>query len=95
METIFMNTENGKTNESHRFRLSLVDKLNLKDPNESMALASLSIYYTWRDVKSANTTISLKCLLQIGMINLICLMDHILLQTSKTTLNLSSKNTKF
>ena len=29
METIFMNTENGKTNESHRFRLTLADKLNL------------------------------------------------------------------
>ena len=26
-----MNTENSKTNEPHRFRLSLVDKLNLKD----------------------------------------------------------------
>ena len=32
METIFMNTENSKTNESHRFRLALADKFNLKDP---------------------------------------------------------------
>ena len=32
METIFMNTENSKTNESHRFRLDLTDKLNLKNP---------------------------------------------------------------
>ena len=31
METIFMNTENIKTNESHRFRLDLTDKLNLKN----------------------------------------------------------------
>ena len=95
METIFMNTENGKTNESHRFRLSLVDKLKLKDPNESMGLANLSIYFTWRNIKLVNTAINLKFLLQIGMINSICLMDHILLQISKTTLNLSSKNTKF
>ena len=29
METIFMNTENSKTNEPHRFRLDLTDKLNL------------------------------------------------------------------
>ena len=29
MKTIFMNTENGKTNESHRFRLTLADKINL------------------------------------------------------------------
>ena len=29
-----MNTENSKTNESHRFRLDLTDKLNLKDPKK-------------------------------------------------------------
>ena len=34
METIFMNTENNKTNEPHRFRLSLADKLNFKIPNK-------------------------------------------------------------
>ena len=32
MEIIFMNTENSKTNEPHRFRLMLADKLNPKDP---------------------------------------------------------------
>ena len=53
METIFMNTENSKTNEPHRFRLSLADKLNLKNPNKNMALANLSIYYTWKNIKSA------------------------------------------
>ena len=53
METIFMNTENSKTNEPQRFRLSLVDKLNLKDPNENMTLANLSLYYTWKNIKSA------------------------------------------
>ena len=48
-----MNTENSKANEPHRFGLSLVDKRNLKDPNENMALANLSIYYTWKNIKSA------------------------------------------
>ena len=43
METIFMNTENSKTNEPHRFRLDLTDKLNLKNPNKNMALVNLSI----------------------------------------------------
>ena len=52
METIFMNTENSKTNEPHRFKLYLTDKLNLKNPNKSMALANLSIYYTWKKIKS-------------------------------------------
>ena len=41
-----MSTENSKTNEVHRFRLSLVDKLNLKNPNKTIALGNLSIYYT-------------------------------------------------
>ena len=31
METIFINTENSKTNEPHRFKLDLKDKLNLKN----------------------------------------------------------------
>ena len=35
METIFMNTENSKTNESHRFKLDLADKLNLKNPKKT------------------------------------------------------------
>ena len=52
METIFMNSENSKTSESHRFRLDLTDKLDLKDPKKNMALANLSIYYTWKNIKS-------------------------------------------
>ena len=45
METVFMNTEKSKTNEPHKFRLTLADKINLKDPNKNMALANLSIYH--------------------------------------------------
>ena len=52
MKTIFMNTENSKTNESHRFKLDLADKLNLKYPKKTIALAKLSIYYTWKNIKS-------------------------------------------
>ena len=52
MEIIFMNTENSKTNESHRFKLDLADKLNLKNPNKNMALVNLSIYYTWKNMKT-------------------------------------------
>ena len=47
-----MNTENNKTSESQRFKLDLTDKLNLKNLNKNMALASLSIYYTWKNIKS-------------------------------------------
>ena len=52
METIFMNTENSKTNEPHRFRLDLTDTLNLKNPNKNMTLVNLSIYYTWKNIKT-------------------------------------------
>ena len=52
METISMNTENSKTNEAHRFKLDLTDKLNLKYPKKNMTLANLSIYYTWKNIKS-------------------------------------------
>ena len=47
-----MNTENSKTNEQHRLKLDLTDKLNLKNPNKSMALANLSLCYTWKNIKS-------------------------------------------
>ena len=52
METFFMNTKNSKTNEPHRLKYNLIDKLDLKNRNKNMALAILSIYYTWKNVKS-------------------------------------------
>ena len=52
METFFMNSKNSKTNESYKFKYDLIDKLDLKNPNKNMALANLSIYYTWKSVKS-------------------------------------------
>ena len=52
METFFMNTKNSKTSEPHRFRYNLIDKLDLNNPSKNMALANLSIYYTWKNVKS-------------------------------------------
>ena len=51
METIFMNTENSKTNETYRFKLDLADKLNLKNP-KNIALVNLSIYYIWKNIKT-------------------------------------------
>ena len=42
MDTIFINTENGKTNEPHRFRLYFTDKLDLRR-NKAIALTNLFI----------------------------------------------------
>ena len=47
METIFTNTEN-----SFRFRVDLADKINLKNPKKNIALVNLSIYYTWKNIKT-------------------------------------------
>ena len=52
METFFMNTKNSKTNEPNRFKYDLIDKLDLKSSNKNMAFSNLSIYYTWKNVKS-------------------------------------------
>ena len=32
--------------------MDLTDKLNLKDPKKNMTLANVSIYYTWKNIKS-------------------------------------------
>ena len=52
METFFMNTKNSKTSEPKRFKYDLIGKLDLRNPNKNMALGNLSIYYTWKNVKS-------------------------------------------
>ena len=44
-----MNPENRRTNKSNKFIYQFTDKLNF---NKNMALANLSIYYTWINIKS-------------------------------------------
>ena len=51
MNTIFINTENSKTNQSKRFRLCFTNKLDLRS-NKTISLGNLSIYYTWENIKS-------------------------------------------
>ena len=46
------NVDNSKTNEPHKFKLDVADKLNLKNPNKNVALVNLSIYYAWKNIKS-------------------------------------------
>ena len=78
METFFMNSKNSKTNEPNRFKYDLIYKLDLKNPNENMALGSLSIYYTWKNVKSTYNNNTFK--ISFKMKHLICLMDRIIYQ---------------
>ena len=53
MDTIFMNSENSKNSEYHALVLKLTDKLDLRRCQETVALSNLSIYYTWKNIKSS------------------------------------------
>ena len=53
MDTIFMNSENSKTSEPHVLVLKLTNKLDLRIGEKIIALSNLSIYYTWRNIKSS------------------------------------------
>ena len=52
MDTIFMNSENNKTFNSHRLLLNLSDKTDLKKSDRFVALSNLSMYYTWKNIKN-------------------------------------------
>ena len=43
MNTIFINSENSKTSNSHRLLLNLTDKIDLQRKNKYIALSNLSI----------------------------------------------------
>ena len=88
METFFMNSKNSKTSEPNRFKYDLIDKLDLKNPNKNMALANLSIYYAWKNVKSTYNNNKLKISTPTGMKHLIYLMDRIIYQKYKIILNM-------
>ena len=53
IDTIFMNSENSRTSEYHVLVLKLADKLDLRRGQKSVALSNLSIYYTWKNIKSS------------------------------------------
>ena len=53
MDTIFMNSENSKTSEPYILILKLTDKLDLRIGEKVIALSNLSIYYTWKNIKSS------------------------------------------
>ena len=53
MGTIFMNSQNSKTSDPHVLILKLTDKLDLTRGEKIIALSNLSIYYTWKNIKSS------------------------------------------
>ena len=56
-----MSTKNSKTNEPKKFIYQFTDKLNLRTPNnKNIGLINLSIYYTWKNIKSEYNNNKLK-----------------------------------
>ena len=53
MKTIFMNCRNSKTSDPQRLLLSFTDKTDLRGKEKYIALSSLSIHYTWKDIKQS------------------------------------------
>ena len=46
-----MNSENCKTSEPYVLIIKLTNKLDLRVDEKSIALSSLSIYYTWKNIE--------------------------------------------
>ena len=51
MKTVFMNLENSKTNEPHKFFLNFSQRLDLRSSDKHVAIQNLSIYYTWKNIR--------------------------------------------
>ena len=60
MDTIFMNSENSKTPKPYVLVLKLTNKLDLRIGKKIIALSNLSIYYTWKNIKSSYNNNKLK-----------------------------------
>ena len=52
MDTIFMNSDNSKASKPHILKLKLTSKLDLRIGEKAIALSNLSIYCTWKNIKS-------------------------------------------
>ena len=48
-----MYSKNSGTSDPHRLLLNLKDKIKLKKSDKYNALSSLSIYYTWKNIKKS------------------------------------------
>ena len=90
-----MNTENSKTNESNKFLCQFTERPNLKNPNnKNIGLVNLSIYYTWKNIKSEYNNNKFKISASTWNDEFDFPDGFIQFLAFKTTLNVSSKSTK-
>ena len=55
-----MNPGNSKTSEPYKLLLKLSDKMDLRRSDKYIALSNLSIYYTWKNIKTSYNNINLR-----------------------------------
>ena len=53
MDTIFMNSDNSRASKPHILKLKLTSSLDLRIGEKVILLSNLSIYYTWKNIKSS------------------------------------------
>ena len=87
MDNIFINSENSKTSKPHILKLKLKSKLDLRLGEKVIALSNLSIYYTWRNVKSSYNNKKFKISVPTWIMNLNYQMVRILYQIFKIISN--------
>ena len=57
-----MNSKNSKTYKPHVLIFNLTEKLDLRSGEKCIALSNLSIYCTWKNIKSSNNNNKFKML---------------------------------
>ena len=88
MDTIFMNSENNKTSKPYVLILKLTNKLDLTIDEKIIALSNLSIYYTWKNIKSSYNNNKFKISAPTWNDNLNYQMDRILYQIFRIILSI-------
>ena len=88
MDTKFMSSKNSKTSDPRRLLLNLADKINLKRGDEMLLYQTLAFTKHGKILRSHTKIIKLKYQFQHGMKILNYLMDKILYQIFKITLNI-------
>ena len=87
-----MNSENSKTPKPHILILKLTNKLDLRIGKKVIALSNISIYYTWKNIKSSYSNNKFKISTPTWNDNLNYQMVPILYQIFKIIFSIFKKN---
>ena len=90
-----MNSENSKTSNPHRLLLFLTNEIDLKRGEKSVAMSNLSIYYTWKNIKSSYKNNEFKIFAPVWNNKFECQADHILNQVEDYFEYITKKNETF